>query len=105
DAVDVLVVQKLAVVSRDRQIGAHDFPGECMPAVVQISRAGTLDSRDRDGCSEQPGALHADPDHAEVNRVAGSGVSWGGLKRLGAQENGFRRNRSPSKGRAYLEKL
>ena len=72
DAVDVLVVEQSAVLTRRGQIGPHDLLGERVAAVVQVGRGGAGHARQLDRGAEQTRALHADTDHTEAHGVARS---------------------------------
>ena len=96
DAVDLLVVQQLLIAARRRQVGAGDFAGERVAAIVEIAGGGALDTRQRDGPCEQAGALHPDADHAEAHAVARGHLTSGVAERRGLEWEWFTAKAAPT---------
>jgi len=70
DAVDILAVEQFLIAASSGQAGVtRDLLGERVAPIIQISSRYTLDSRNRDGASQQARALHPDADHAETDPV------------------------------------
>src|SRR2546423_3150205 len=92
NAVDVLVVEKLAIAPRHRQIGSDNLAREGVSAVVKVGSGGTFHSRNCDRGAEQPRALHADANHSKSNSIAWRNcppLMWRGAR---TEEHGARRN-------------
>ena len=94
DAVDVFAVEEFLIMAGNRKAGiVGDFASEEVAAVVEIGSSDARDARQRNGVSEQAGALHADADHAEANAVAGSYGLRGRSVRMRIEEDGAGRFR------------
>ena len=76
-----------------------------MPPVIEVTCGRAFNSWQRDRRAHEPRTLHANPDHAEANPVAGSHSLRHRPKRIGVQEDGFCGQRRARSGRAQSQEI